>query len=67
MSGAPAPAGTADRTLMVLAKAPIRSRPPNRLVGVSLERIPKTFHSSGTEPVTDSGSDQDLVQGPLHY
>ena len=44
-SGVPPPAATADRTLMVLAKAPIRSRPPDRLVGVPLERRRPTVHS----------------------
>jgi hypothetical protein len=61
----PPPAGTADRTLMVLVKAPIRSRPPDRMVGETLERRRPTVHSKGTKPVTDSGSDRTSSRDPF--
>ncbi|GAC1356128.1 MAG: hypothetical protein NVSMB4_16990 [Acidimicrobiales bacterium] len=46
------PAGTADRTLTVLTKAPMRSRPPDRSVRVTGKKLGSTDQRQGTKPVT---------------
>ena len=45
-------AGTADRTVKVFSKAPMRSRPPDRSVRASSRDTRPTDHEQGTKPVT---------------
>jgi len=51
VGGMAPPAGTADRTLTVLIKAPIRSHPSNRLVRVPGQKARSTDLDQGTKPV----------------